>query len=262
MKGWINERIVMLKICEQYKYSKLGFTLAEVLITLGIIGVVAALTLPALIQTNKNAEVEVKLKKVYSVMNQAILMSENVNGPKEYWTFETSGEFMDKYILPYLAKGYRMERFMGAGGLMGASVENILLYFPDGSALAGKRGSSAATLTTYTMDFSFFPNAKNWNESTYVLKKEDGSFSTERPDSGITYFGFRFAPASADPLDKYHVKKGFEPYMWGLETLDKEELTETGRYPCSKGSRNRNYCTVYIMQNNWKIPKDYPLKVK
>lgn len=33
-----------------------AFTLAEVLITLGIIGVVAAMTLPALIQTNKNLE--------------------------------------------------------------------------------------------------------------------------------------------------------------------------------------------------------------
>ena len=52
-----------------------AFTLAEVLITLGIIGVVAAMTLPTLIQNNKNKEVEARLKKVYSVMNQAILMS-------------------------------------------------------------------------------------------------------------------------------------------------------------------------------------------
>lgn len=43
--------------------TKQAFTLAEVLITLGIIGVVASMTLPALIQTNKNAEVESKLKK-------------------------------------------------------------------------------------------------------------------------------------------------------------------------------------------------------
>ena len=35
---------------------KKAFTLAEVLITLGIIGVVAAMTLPALIQQNRNKE--------------------------------------------------------------------------------------------------------------------------------------------------------------------------------------------------------------
>ena len=48
--------------------NKLAFTLAEVLITLGIIGIVAALTLPVLIQVNKNKEVETKLKKIYSVL--------------------------------------------------------------------------------------------------------------------------------------------------------------------------------------------------
>ena len=64
--------------------KKIAFTLAEVLITLGIIGIVAAMTLPTLIQSNKNKEVEAKLKKIYSVMNQAILLSEKDNGPKEY----------------------------------------------------------------------------------------------------------------------------------------------------------------------------------
>ena len=53
--------------------SKEGFTLAEVLITLGIIGVVAALTLPSLIQKNNNKVVETRLKKFYSTMNQALL---------------------------------------------------------------------------------------------------------------------------------------------------------------------------------------------
>lgn len=40
-----------------------AFTLAEVLITLGIIGIVAALTLPALIQNNRNKELQTGLKK-------------------------------------------------------------------------------------------------------------------------------------------------------------------------------------------------------
>ena len=49
-----------------------GFTLAEVLITLGIIGVVAAMTMPALVAAYNNHITEVRLKKFYSIMNQAI----------------------------------------------------------------------------------------------------------------------------------------------------------------------------------------------
>ena len=37
-----------------------GFTLAEVLITLGIIGVVAALTVPALVQNNSSREMQTR----------------------------------------------------------------------------------------------------------------------------------------------------------------------------------------------------------
>lgn len=49
-----------------------GFTLAEVLITLGIIGVVAAMTLPALINNTRNMQYGVQLNKAYSVLSQAI----------------------------------------------------------------------------------------------------------------------------------------------------------------------------------------------
>ena len=48
-----------------------GFTLAEVLVTLAIIGVVAALTIPSLIQSTKNAATVTGVKKVYSVLSQA-----------------------------------------------------------------------------------------------------------------------------------------------------------------------------------------------
>ncbi|MBR1753747.1 prepilin-type N-terminal cleavage/methylation domain-containing protein, partial [bacterium] len=48
-----------------------GFTLAEVLITLGIIGVVAALTIPTLIQKFDERETIVKVKKMYSTLSRA-----------------------------------------------------------------------------------------------------------------------------------------------------------------------------------------------
>ena len=51
---------------------KKAFTLAEVLITLGIIGVVAALTLPSVVQNYQKRSLEVATQKFYSVMSQAI----------------------------------------------------------------------------------------------------------------------------------------------------------------------------------------------
>ncbi len=49
-----------------------GFTMAEVLITIGIIGLVAAMTLPAVINNAKNKELEVAFRKQYSLLSQAI----------------------------------------------------------------------------------------------------------------------------------------------------------------------------------------------
>ena len=60
--------------------KKAAFTLAEVLITLGIIGVVAAMTLPALIQNNKETELTTRAKKTYSEINQAIKLYEAKSG--------------------------------------------------------------------------------------------------------------------------------------------------------------------------------------
>lgn len=54
-------------------FKKSAFTLAEVLITLGIIGVVAALTLPSLIQKKQNKVLEVQFKKSYSLISQSML---------------------------------------------------------------------------------------------------------------------------------------------------------------------------------------------
>lgn len=51
--------------------KKKSFTLAEVLITLGIIGIVAAMTIPTLMQNTQNAELVTKMKKEYSVLSNA-----------------------------------------------------------------------------------------------------------------------------------------------------------------------------------------------
>ncbi len=55
---------------------KKGFTLAEVLITLGIIGVVAAMTIPTLIANTRSQQYRSKFKKTVSTLSQAARMSD------------------------------------------------------------------------------------------------------------------------------------------------------------------------------------------
>ena len=49
---------------------KNGFTLAEVLITLGIIGIVAAMTMPTLIENYQKKVLETQYKSTVSVLSQ------------------------------------------------------------------------------------------------------------------------------------------------------------------------------------------------
>ena len=79
---------------------KKGFTLAEVLITLGIIGVVAAMTMPSLIQNHKEKETVVKLKKINSTLQNAynLMRQEEFGGTiTSMQDFGTNNEFVDTF---------------------------------------------------------------------------------------------------------------------------------------------------------------------
>ena len=52
-----------------------AFTLAEVLITLGIIGVVAAMTMPTLMNSTNGAQYKTAYKKALSVLSQAVVLN-------------------------------------------------------------------------------------------------------------------------------------------------------------------------------------------
>ena len=75
----------MEKMIAQFKN---GFTLAEVLITLVIIGVVAAMTIPTVINNTKKQEYVSKLKKVYSTLAQATNLIIAEEGPIPVWSDE------------------------------------------------------------------------------------------------------------------------------------------------------------------------------
>ena len=66
-------------------YRKSAFTLAETLIVMGIIGVVAALTLPNLNSSTGEKEKVAKLQKIYSNLQDAFGRAQAVYGPYNEW---------------------------------------------------------------------------------------------------------------------------------------------------------------------------------
>ena len=64
--------MVFSRFTSHFSHKRTAFTLAEVLITLGIIGIVAALTIPTLTANIRRAELKNRFKKTDSIVTQAI----------------------------------------------------------------------------------------------------------------------------------------------------------------------------------------------
>ena len=90
--------------------KKRGFTLSEVLITLGVIGVVAAITIPMLMSHYNKYLVETRLKAVYSTILQGIKMaqynetalldSKGDDGDVNGFSYRRSKEVFEAMFLP------------------------------------------------------------------------------------------------------------------------------------------------------------------
>ncbi len=79
-------------IKKRFKIQDTAFTLAETLIVMGIIGVVAALTIPNLNSSTNNMEKVAKVKKIYAELNEAQNRATAVYGPIETWFVNDSTE--------------------------------------------------------------------------------------------------------------------------------------------------------------------------
>ena len=82
-----------------------GFTMAEVLITLGIIGVVAAMTLPGLVAAYRDKVYTAQSKKAYSAVLNAINMAKAAEGLSDYtgiYDTSTTSDITARKILKYM----------------------------------------------------------------------------------------------------------------------------------------------------------------
>ena len=111
---------------------KKGFTLAEVLITLAVIGVVAALTIPVLVQKYQKKQLYSQFMKAYNTISTMMDNAVAENGDIQNWKWgkiveddetgeariEGSEDPISKYILPqikYVKKCDKMADCFGTG---------------------------------------------------------------------------------------------------------------------------------------------------
>ena len=90
-------------------HKKVAFTLAEVLITLGIIGVVAAMTIPTLMTDYRKETTAARVKKFYSVINNAVMFAAAEHGDVSGWMsapanldYNENLNFVQTYLMPYI----------------------------------------------------------------------------------------------------------------------------------------------------------------
>lgn len=86
---YITNNSVKIKIVNKITKLK-AFTLAEVLITLMVIGILAIITIPGFLQSWQEIETVTKLRKIYSIMQEAYKLAEVENGTPDTWNLSYS----------------------------------------------------------------------------------------------------------------------------------------------------------------------------
>lgn len=175
-----------------------GFTLAEVLITLGIIGVVAAMTIPTLMSNTGKAEFKTAFKKILSVVNQAVTMSVALDyldfgdadpGDEEPSIYSILSKRM--HIVKYVNKDSTAADKEEVDKMNFDSANNYTLFFSDGMVLSYDQGAKNCTsgatraeLKTRKCNAVIDVNGlKNPNKlSNCNWSASDGSTSTEETD--------------------------------------------------------------------------------
>ncbi len=218
-----------------------GFTLSEVLITLGIIGVVAAITIPGLITNYRKHVAATTLEKSISTLNQTIKLSENENGELETWDKSLpQEEFIDKYFRPYIKIMQTCNPIKKCGYKSQTPWKNLT------GAAAGIYGNPnhrgrtpfiAMDGILYTFGFINDGGAPDSNNDKIIIIDINNSRGPNQFGKDI-FFLYRKDEASI--------------YPYGADKSSKEI-----RNDCSKNGQGL-YCAAWIRENGWKIPSDYP----
>ncbi len=236
----------------------MAFTLAEVLITLGIIGIVAAMTLPSVINKIQNKDKTARLKKFYSSINQAVNRSIVDNGDPVYWVetlayhnSDSLYDWFDKYIMKYMVviKNCRNGKSACVGDYKvcntpgqctgGSALANseVLYIFGDGSMITSITGggvdNETGMATSLTLHVRFDTNGY------------------QKPNTlGMDIFSFRM-----DINKNFHYAKcdTHKSITGGSVSLsdNRDKLVSA----CKTDPQT---CGCLLMYDDWEFKNDYP----
>lgn len=218
--------------------TKKGFTLAEVLITLAIIGVVAALTIPAVVKNYQKTQTVTKLKKAWSIINQAYNNSQAENGMYQTWDKASdmgATEYFNRYWKPYLKAQKICSTYSGCG-YKSSTPWKYINGNPDGINVVSP-GARITFLTPDGMLFVIFVIAGSEGAaSDYIYV--DLNASKEPNIWGRDLFGF------------IRTNKGILPicYNNSISSVN-SNCSKTGNGVC---------CDAKIAHDSWEIKDDYP----
>ncbi len=222
------------------KSRRAAFTLAEVLITLGIIGVVAALTIPSLITKYQKWATVNKLKATYTILCNAFEMAKNDYGLNiNQWELpdgvdekSSSDFFAEKYLIPYLKITKDCNPYVPRECLPHNVSKNRTFILSNGVIVSVAASHEYDLRVLIGLYINGYKN-KNKARDVFLIELGGGSGNSGLDKNDILPYGY----AVSNPRISY-------------------TLNKSGTY-CSKLG-NKSRCFALIMHDGWKIEDDYP----
>lgn len=232
--------------------KKTAFTLAEVLITLGVIGVVAAITMPTLIQNYQKQTTVTQLKKAYSEISQALNLATKDYGTMDEWVVD-EGKFSTSDGAKYFAEHYIFPNLKTVKTCIPTSDDcfadfkklNGALYLPKSSSNYA-RSISFITASGYS---ALFWTHGNGHGGWYFV-------DINGPKKGPNIMGrdvFAFSLSCGNSGGKNGVVIGGA----SMSGNTNRELILSDASGCNKEGSGQ-YCAGLIAFDGWKIADDYP----
>lgn len=228
--------------------KRLGFMLAEVLITLGIIGVVAAMTIPVLMTNYQKRSFVSKLQKAISTINQAYMLSYNDLGDVTAAQAKEMGSdaYFNTYWAPYL-KGITICKTYKECGYAKSNPWSMRDEVVTNATAAVATPNDRTTF--YTPDGILYVVFTGVSSSS----TEDGT----APSSVVIVDVNGPKPPNSYGKDTFFLQRNTEIGGKGIQPDCSSYSNAMLLNNCSKSGTGA-CCAEKIRRDGWKIAKDYP----